>query len=133
MKKTTSSLLSVLGASMIAWPLAPVNAAEAILTDDAEISNRNAEKNFGSRIAASVNHKERTLLRFDLSNLPAGVTAEQVSKATLLLWARRVRKEGILQLEPLQSTWDELSVTRANAPSLGEVVGEIAISSGNNR
>jgi len=61
----------------------------------------------------------KTLLRFDLSALPSGVAAADVTKATLYFWANTVTAAGALQISPATSAWTETGVTWNTAPTLG--------------
>jgi hypothetical protein len=104
----------------------PLPATEAILTDDTTTS-RSTPRAFSHNqpmlgVAASAQGVAKmALLKFDLSNLPAGTPGAQISKATLRVYCRTVTKPGKIDIVPVTTSWIESSVTAANAPALGEV------------
>jgi hypothetical protein len=69
-----------------------------------------------------------TLLQFDLSMLPTGTTASQVSRAVLRVYANRVTTSGLVTLAPVTSAWGEYSVTFATEPSTGAPAGVVTVS-----
>jgi hypothetical protein len=59
------------------------------------------------------------LVQFDLSHLPAGITATQVKTATLTLFANQVATHGTINIYVANGPWTETGVTGQNAPSAG--------------
>ncbi len=59
----------------------------------------------------------QALVQFDLSALPAGTTAANVSKATLVLFAKTVTASGTVNVSTATSSWTESGVTGQNAPT----------------
>lgn len=68
------------------------------------------------------------LLQFDLSTLPAGTTAAQVSRATLRLYCNRLDTAGLVSVQPLNGAWGEYSVTHATLSSLGSAAQVVSVS-----
>jgi hypothetical protein len=64
-------------------------ATDAVLTGDASVNSARATTNYGSLSNLYVGNGYTSFLQFDLSVLPSGTTAAQVSKATLRLYVNR--------------------------------------------
>jgi len=60
-------------------------------------------------------------LQFDLSTLPAAVTAADISKATLTVFLNAVTASGSFDVQDVASPWTESTITAAIAPSLGAI------------
>ncbi len=104
-------------------------ATTATLIADAHLSTAQPAVNFGTLTNLAVGNGFTTLLQFDLSPLPAGTTAAQVSRATLRLFVNRADTPGLLSLAPITSTWGEYSVTASAAPTLGSSIAVAQVSS----
>ncbi|MFN7938783.1 MAG: DNRLRE domain-containing protein [Bryobacteraceae bacterium] len=74
----------------------------------------------------------RSLLRFELGVLPAGLPPAQVVKATLILHVNRVNAAGPVKLSLLQGQFAEATVTSATAPPAGGLVGVANLVAGPN-
>jgi hypothetical protein len=61
-----------------------------------------------------------------LSQLPSGVTAGQVQKATLTLFVNHVNAAGTFNIYTAVGAWTETGVNGTNAPSLGTAVASNA-------
>lgn len=92
--------------------------AEGALMRDTFVTSSSPYLNFGNLPNLNVAPGSLALLSFDLL-LPAGTSASQVTKATLLLYVNRVGTAGHVEAQPVLSTWDETSATWANAPVTG--------------
>jgi hypothetical protein len=62
------------------------HAAQATLTGDASVSSTRPTTNLGTLANLAVGNGNTAFLQFDLSQLPASITASQISKATLTLF-----------------------------------------------
>jgi hypothetical protein len=62
------------------------------------------------------------LVQFDLSTLPAGTTAANVGKATLVLFAKTVTAGGTINIGTANGSWTESGVNGNNAPTAGTAV-----------
>jgi hypothetical protein len=96
-------------------PLAAL-ALDAPLAADASISASLPSSNFGAAHTLNVGNGAAGLLRFDLSTLPAGTTAANLSKATLVLFVKSVGSAGSVEVQTVNSSWTESGVTNATAP-----------------
>jgi hypothetical protein len=67
------------------------------------------------------------MLQFDLSTLPVGTTAPQVSRATLRLYCNRLDAAGSVSVQPVSAAWGEYSVTFATLPSLGGAAQTVSV------
>src|SRR5580698_9709406 len=73
-------------------------AAQATLVADAHVNSALPTVNSGAISNLDVGGGYTTLLQFDLSMLPAGTTASQVSRAVLRLYVNRVTTAGVVTL-----------------------------------
>jgi hypothetical protein len=80
--------------------------------------------NFGNTTTLSVGGANSTsaLVQFDLTALPAGTTANNVSKAVLTLFVNKVNAAGTVNISVANGTWTELGVTGNNTPAAGTSV-----------
>jgi hypothetical protein len=103
--------------------------AQAVLTADAHVAASDPTTNFGSLSNLRVGGGYSTLMQFDLSLLPAGTTAAQVTRAVLVVYANRVDVAGSVSVAPLAGTWAEGGVTYASLPAAGPVVASANVAS----
>src|SRR5580692_12332226 len=61
------------------------------------------------------------LVQFDLSSLPAGLTASKISHATLTLYLNQVNNPGTVNVYAANGNWTEAGVNGFNAPAPGAV------------
>lgn len=94
-------------------------AAEATLIADAHVNSALPAVNSGAISNLNVGAGYTAFFQFDLSTLPAGVTAAQVARATLRLYCNRMNTAGLVSVQPVNSAWGEYSVTYASRPALG--------------
>ena len=71
---------------------------EATLVADAHVNSARAAVNSGTISNLYVGGGYTALLQFDLSTLPAGTTAAQVTKAVLRLYCNRVDTAGLVSV-----------------------------------
>jgi Collagen triple helix repeat (20 copies) len=98
------------------------HATDVILTGDAHVSMTRSTTNFGTLANLYVGNGNTALLQFDLSALPAGLTASQISRASLTVFVNRVNTGGTVSLSPVTSAWSESAVTYATIPTIGAPV-----------
>ncbi|MEZ5402388.1 MAG: DNRLRE domain-containing protein [Bryobacteraceae bacterium] len=97
--------------------------AEAPLVGDAHVSATNPAINFGSLTTLNVGNSQRAFLQFNPSaTLPAGVTASQIAKASLVLFVNRVTTAGAIDVNLAGGPWSELAITNGNAPAISTTV-----------
>ena len=94
-----------------------VQAVNAPVIADSYINSPAPTSNFGTSASLRINNSAKTLLRFDLSELPNTTIAADVAKATLIFWVNTVTSAGALQVIPLTSAWTESGVTSSTAPT----------------
>ena len=79
--------------------------------------------NFGTATTITVGSSASVgLVQFDLSTLPAGVTAAQVQKATLTLFLDHVGTAGSVNIYVAYGPWGELTVNGNTPPAAGASV-----------
>jgi hypothetical protein len=96
-------------------------AATAVLTADATLNASSPGTNYGASPTLAVSPSPGTtgmasLLRFDLSSLPANLTSGTVNKATLHLWVATLGAPGTLDAREVTSSfplWTETDVTQS--------------------
>jgi len=103
-------------------------AVEATLVADAHVNSARPAVNSGAISNLNVGGGYTALLQFDLSTLPAGTTAAQVSRATLRLYCNRMDTPGLVSLQLVGGAWGEYSVTYATLPSLGAAAQVVQVS-----
>ena len=91
-------------------------AVEAPLAADTHVNFTLPANNFGAVTTLNVSSDSMALLRFDLSTLPAGITSAKVVKANLILYVNRVGVPGAVEVQTINSAWNEATVTAATAP-----------------
>jgi hypothetical protein len=106
----------------------PAFAVEATLVADAHVNSARPGVNSGAISNLNVGGGYTALLQFDLSTLPVGTTAAQVSRATLRLYCNRMDTSGLVSLQPVKGAWGEYSVTFATLPSLGSAAQVVSVS-----
>ncbi len=106
----------------------PAFAVEATLVADAHVNSARPGVNSGAISNLNVGGGYTALLQFDLSTLPSGTTAAQVSRATLRLYCNRMDTGGLVSVQPVGGSWGEYSVTSATLPSLGSAAQVVTVS-----
>lgn len=107
---------------------APVWGAEAALMADVHVNSAMPDVNSGAISNLDVGGGYTSLLQFDLSLLPAGTSATNVSRAVLRLYANRVTTPGLVAFAPVTGSWGEYSVTYATLPSTSGAAGLFSVS-----
>src|SRR5262249_30852850 len=139
MRTLTRSFVTLIGCTLLLWGPARAGAVEARLADDTYTVSNKATNNFGNEKDLDVQGPpanstvQRTYIRFDLSSLPPGTLATQVSKATLRLFVSKVNGNSntfavdVRTVLPPTSgpAWTESTLTAGNAATsapLGSLV-----------
>jgi len=107
--------------------LRQVTATDARLVADTFVTVFKQNKKYGQRDFLRVSNNRRTLLRFDLSNLPENTGSNQVSQATLFLWANQTDRAGGLSLQGIGSDWNETTITNGTLPGLGPMLARTQV------
>ena len=101
---------------------------EATLVADAHVNSARPAVNSGALSNLNVGGGYTALLQFDLSMLPAGTTAAQVTRAVLRVYCNRVDTPGLVSVQPVAGAWGEYGVTYATLPGLGSAVQTVQVS-----
>ena len=108
-------------------------AAMALLTDDTYTDAHHASAQYAVKPDVKVNDAlgQTGYLKFDLSPLPPGMTADAVEKATLLLYVTDIKREGIFEVRrigpPSQlGGWNEWSLNYNNSAGLASIEDLVA-------
>lgn len=125
--KTAS--IAIVASAFLAFGLAlPASADTVTLTPSADtyVMNNSPSTNFGSQDAAYISFDPgplyaRTLLKFDLSSIPAGSTIES---ATLIMTLKSYSIDATTQTAIYRSIgdWEENAVTWNDMPALGDQI-----------
>jgi hypothetical protein len=121
-------LLLGVGFAALSAAALPAFAVEATLVADAHVNSARPAVNSGAISNLNVGGGYTALLQFDLSTLPSGTTAAQVSRATLRLYCNRMDTAGLVSVQPVNGAWGEYSVTYATLPSLGSAAQVVSVS-----
>lgn len=109
--------------------------ADAQLTpsDDAYTNTASPSTNFGAKPLLDVQSaSQNTYILFDLSPLPSGLTGSSIAKATLKLYVNTVTSAGSFNVDFVNGTWAEKTITANLAPALGTTIAaSIPLSSSN--
>ncbi len=114
--------------------LAPfvVEAQTVPLTQDSYVVTSPATgTNYGSAVTLNVvgSSGAQALVQFDLTTLPAGTTAANISKATLALFVNKMVTAGTVNISTANGSWTELGVNGTNTPvPLASVATGLSIS-----
>lgn len=97
--------------------------AQAPVTDDTYVLQSNGGHNYGSTQSLVLQSPGAyTLLRFDASRLPAGVTANQITHATAKLFVTAVTTAGAFDLCQITTPWSENTVTYNTLPNYANCI-----------
>ncbi|MDT7812952.1 MAG: hypothetical protein QOJ42_2868, partial [Acidobacteriaceae bacterium] len=118
MKYSSIGCLLALSVATI-FTFSTAHATDVVLTGDAHVSLTRSATNFGTLANLYVGNGNTALLQFDVNTLPSGLTASQVSRATLTVFVNRVNSGGTVSLSPVTSAWSESGVTYATIPTIG--------------
>ncbi len=120
MKRLKSQLLALLFST-----LCLLSGAYAQLTPSADSFTNTASPttNYGSNTLLGVESASQTAyIQFNLSSIPAGYTGSEISKATLKLFVNSVTTAGSFNVDYVNGTWTESTLTANNAPALGKTI-----------
>ena len=101
------------------------NTAYAQITPSADAYTNSAtpSTNFGTKPTLDVQSASQTsYIQFDLSSIPAGYTSANVAKASLKLYVNSVTTAGSFNVNFVNGTWSEKTITANLAPALGATI-----------
>src|SRR6187431_2367070 len=94
------------------------SAVQAIPVGDAYVHTSFANP-LGKKGQLRVNARSTSYFQFDVTtDLPDNATADQIEKATLKFFLRRVPRGGALHLATVEGPWNENNLKFSNAPTL---------------
>jgi hypothetical protein len=94
---------------------------------DSYISSTNTAQNYGGVAALNIGGGNAALLTFDLSSLPAGLTAPDIQKATVTVFVNQAPAPGGLDVWQVTSGWSESSVTYDTRPAIAPLLGSVPV------
>jgi hypothetical protein len=121
MTLTTFSFRSILRCFGLVVALLTI-AAKAQITPSADSFTNTSDSttNYGANVLLNVNGAtEISYIQFNLSSIPGGAT---VSQATLKLYVNAVTKAGSFNVDYVNGTWAESTITSSLAPALGSTI-----------
>jgi hypothetical protein len=78
--------------------------------------------NYGAKTLLNVESSQTTYIQFDLSAIPSGFNSSNISKATLKLYVNAVTTAGSFNVDYVNGSWSEGTITANNAPALGGTI-----------
>lgn len=110
--------------------------AQITPSQDSYTDTSKATTNFGTAttlgVASSTASLQNTYIQFDLSSVPAGYTSANVAKATLKLYVNSVATAGTFNVDFVNGSWSEKTMTADLVPALGTTIASnVGVSSAN--
>jgi hypothetical protein len=112
-------------ASLLSLILLACAAAFGQLTpsQDAFTSTADPTTNYGAKTLLDVESASQTAyIQFNLSSIPTSYTSANITKATLKLYVNTVTKAGSFNVDYVNGTWTESTITSGTAPALGTTI-----------
>ncbi|MBI3477534.1 MAG: DNRLRE domain-containing protein [Acidobacteria bacterium] len=118
-------------ATVVAFGLTAL--AQITPSQDAYTNTATPTTNFGAKTLLDVQSaSQNTYIQFDLSSIPSGYTGSNIAKATLKLYVNTVPAAGSFNVDFVNGTWDEKTITANILPALGTTIAaSIPLSSTN--
>jgi hypothetical protein len=100
---------------------------------DAYTNTATPTTNLGTKPLLDVESaSQTTYIQFDLSSIPSGYTSASIAKATLKLYVNAVTTAGSFNVDYVNGTWSEKTITADLAPALGTtIVSSVPLTSAN--
>lgn len=90
---------------------------------DAYTNTVDPTTNFGAKTLLDVESASQTAyIRFDLSSIPSDYSSANITKATLKLYVNSVTTAGSFNVDYVNGTWAENTITADLAPALGTTI-----------
>lgn len=100
--------------------------AQITPSQDSYTNTASSTTNFGASatlgVVSSATSIQTTYIQFNLSSVPAGYTSANVAKATLKLYVNGVTKAGSFNVDFVNGSWAEKTITAGLAPALGNSI-----------
>jgi len=119
MKSLTARL-----AVLLLSTLCLLTGADAQFTPSADAYTNTATPttNYGAKTLLDVESSQTTYIQFNLSSIPSGYTSADITKATLKVYVNAVTTAGSFNVDFVNGTWSESTITANNAPALGSTI-----------
>ena len=117
---TRLRLVSLLSLILLAW-----TAAFGQITPSADSYTNSGDPttNYGTKTLLDVDGAtQTTYIQFNLSSIPANYTSAEITKATLKLYVNTVPTAGSFNVDYVNGTWTESTITSSLAPALGTTI-----------
>ena len=130
--RSLSARFTAVAFCLLALWAAPVR-AQFTPSADAYTNTATPTTNFGAKPLLDVQSaSQNSYIQFDLSAIPSGFTGSNLAKATLKLYVNTVPTAGSFNVDFVNGTWAEQSITANLAPALGAtVVASVPLTSAN--
>ncbi|MGC2357062.1 MAG: DNRLRE domain-containing protein [Candidatus Acidiferrum sp.] len=113
-----------LGATlMLVLLVATVARAQLTPSGDSYTNTADPITNYGAATLLDVKSASETAyIQFNLSSIPAGYTGADITQATLKLYVNAVTTAGSFNVDYVNGTWMESTITASKAPALGTTI-----------
>ena len=102
--------------------MATVTYAQITPSGDSYTNSAAPTTNYGVKTLLDVESSQTTYIQFNLSSIPSGYTGSDITQATLKLYVNAVTKAGSFNVDYVNGTWSEGTITYDNAPALGTTI-----------
>ncbi|MBI3475976.1 MAG: DNRLRE domain-containing protein [Acidobacteria bacterium] len=120
MKNRSLSLVAVV---LFIWSATISTYAQITPSADSYTNTATPTTNFGAKTTLSVvSPSQAAYIQFDLSSIPSGFTGASVAKATLKLYVNTVPAAGSFNVDFINGTWSEKTITANLVPALGSTI-----------
>lgn len=128
-----NALIGLLLAGLLLAALAQAQTLHTV--DDADVNLTTPGQNNGATTTVFVRNVgsggvRHGFVKFDLGTLPAGITGNEVAKASLRLFVRDVADAGSIDIHVVLGPWNEATITAASSPPISAPFATIPISTG---
>lgn len=111
-------LLAILLSMLGSWAYGQVTPS-----DDAYVNSAAPTTNYGAATTLNLQSAADTIfIRFDLTAVPAGYTGASIAKATLKLYVNTVTTAGSFNVDLVNGSWTEKTITYNLQPAIGTLI-----------
>jgi hypothetical protein len=96
--------------------------AQLAPSGDSYTNTADPTTNYGAKTTLDVESSQTTYIQFNLSSIPAGYTSSDITQATLKLYVNAVTTAGSFNVDYVNGTWTESTITADKAPALGTTI-----------
>jgi hypothetical protein len=97
--------------------------AQITPSDDAYVNSAAPTTNYGAAVTLNLSSAADTaFIRFDLTPVPSSYTGSSIAKATLKLYVNTCTKAGSFNVDLVNGTWAEKTITYSLQPALGTTI-----------